>query len=130
LKIYINGQEWQPAGDISQVVANYQPEVCWQDQVLVWMDRVESILKKLLPPSGAMLAAAPVGGELVTKLWPLVGKLQQFGLAVGIAMSLWGLCRFIMGDPSGKKLIGDAIIGFIGLFVIPEVFFAIWGAFN
>lgn len=90
---------------------------------------IRQFLMKIAPPPGAILAAAPVGG-LTGKLWPLVDKLQEFGLAVGIAMALWGLCRVIMGDPSGKQQIWQAIIGFVGLFIIPEVFFSIWGAFK
>ncbi len=126
--VRINGRIWEPATlpEPAAVITITN----WRQQVLAVMDQVEAVIKKLLPPPGAMLAAAPVGGDLVVKLWPLVGKLQEFGLAVGIGMSLWGLCRIIMGDPSGKQQIWQSIIGFVGLFVLPEVFFAIWGAFN
>lgn len=125
--IFIGGRKVVPAPVYVELVPT---PAGWRSDVLRWMDRVQDELKSLLPPPGAVMAAAPVGCDLVVKLWPLVGKLQQFGLVAGIAVALWGLCRVIMGDPSGKKVIGDAIIGFIGLFIIPEVFFAIWGAFN
>lgn len=101
----------------------------WRDNVLRWMDQVESAIKRLLPPPGAMLGAAPIGG-LTGKLWPIIERLQEFGLAAAIAVSLWGLCRVIMGDPSGKQTIWQALIGFIGLFIIPEVFFSVWSAFR
>lgn len=101
----------------------------WRERVLGWMDKIEAIIKGWLLPPGAVLAAAPVGG-LAGKLWPLVDKMQEFGLAVGVAMALWGLCRVIMGDPSGKTQIWQAIIGFVGLYVIPEVFLAIKNAFE
>ena len=101
----------------------------WRADVLRWMDKVQAGIKSMLPPPGAVMAAAPVGG-LTGKLWPLVDRLQEFGLAAAIAVSLWGLCRVIMGDPSGKQQIWQAIIGFTGLFIIPEVFFSIWEAFK
>ena len=124
--VFINGRMVVPV----PTAVDWVPAPDWRTDVLRWMDKVQAGLKSMLPPPGAVMAAAPVGGDLVVKLWPLVGKLQQFGLVAGIAVALWGLCRVIMGDPSGKKVIGDAIIGFIGLFIIPEIFFSIWGAFN
>ncbi len=126
--IRINRRVWEPAVVPEPMAALTVSD--WRKRVLTAMDRVEAVIKKLLPPPGVMLAVAPVGGDLVQKLWPLVGKLQEFGLAVGIGMSLWGLCRIIMGDPSGKQQIWQSIIGFVGLFMLPEVFFAIWEAFN
>lgn len=124
--IYINGRMVCP-GVLTEPEPVLAPD--WRKNVLRWMDRVQSGLKSLLPPPGAVMAAAPVGG-LTGKLWPLVDRLQEFGLAAAIAVSMWGLCRVIMGDPSGKQQIWQAIVGFIGLFIIPEVFFSIWEAFR
>jgi len=76
-----------------------------------------------------IVTAAAVPG-LTGKLWPLIDRLQEFGLAAAIAVSLWGLCRVIMGDPGGKQVIWQALIGFVGLFIIPEVFISVWGAFR
>lgn len=123
--ILINGRRVVPVPVYVELV----PAPDWRADVLRWMDRVQDGLKSLLPPPGAVMAAAPVGG-LTGKLWPLVDRLQEFGLAAAIAVSMWGLCRVIMGDPSGKQQIWQAIVGFIGLFIIPEVFFSIWEAFR
>jgi len=127
--IRINGRVIYP--EPVPVMVAQVPEVTdgWREKILHWMNRMEVAVRFLFPPPGALLAAAPVGG-LTGKLWPLIDKLQEFGLAAAIAVSLWGLCRVIMGDPSGKQTIWQALIGFIGLFIIPEVFFAIWEAFR
>lgn len=69
-------------------------------------------------------AADPANG-----LWPIVGKLQEFALPVGIVVALWGLMQYIMGDHSGQERVKMAFIGYIGVFIIPMLFKMIRDAF-
>lgn len=65
------------------------------------------------------------------KLKPLIQIVQDLALPVGIVVASWGLLEVIMGNfPSGKEKIKYAIIGFVGMFIIPEVFYAISSAFR
>ncbi|MGI6226906.1 MAG: hypothetical protein ACOYJ1_11695 [Peptococcales bacterium] len=72
----------------------------------------------------------PVGSTgLTEKLWPLLGRIQEFGLWASIAMGLWCCCRILMGDSGGKEMIWQTLLGFLGLFILPEIFLGIWKAF-
>lgn len=65
------------------------------------------------------------------KLQPLIDILQDLALPIGIIVSLWGLIEIIVGNlPSGKEKIKYAIIGFLGFFIIPEVFYTIREVFQ
>lgn len=65
------------------------------------------------------------------RLMPLLHMLQDFGLPAGIIMSTWGLIEMMLGNiESGKHKMKWAIIGFVGMFIIPDVFFAIRDGFR
>lgn len=65
------------------------------------------------------------------KLQPLIDILQDLALPIGIIVSLWGLIEIIIGNlPSGKEKIKYAIIGFLGFFIIPEIFYTIREVFQ
>ena len=135
--IKINGRIIEPASAPIPATALCNMTIIPQESCLNFLKMLNDFVKmfsgyaeKIIPP-GAMFAVMPVtGGGLITKLWPLVDKLQEFGLIAGIGMSLWGLCIIILGDPSGKSKIWQAVVGFVGLFILPEVFFAIYQAFK
>ena len=78
-----------------------------------------------LPRITGLMAAVPVDDPLIRRMWPLIERMQDFGLVVGICFGLWGLYMVIIGNPEGKNKIIQALLGFVGLYVIPEVFLAI-----
>lgn len=137
--VKINGREMVIAQDpvitkIEVMVPETQnPSLKIKNEIKKFIKDVVLLIKetKWLPPPGALLAVVPpTGSGMIEKLWPLVEQLKEFGLVAAIAVSLWGLCRVIMGDKGGKQVIWQAIIGFIGLFILPEIFFAIWKVFQ
>ncbi|MNN48316.1 hypothetical protein D3C81_1627880 [compost metagenome] len=68
---------------------------------------------------------------LADRMRPLIHMLQDIAMPIGITVSLWGLIEVMMGNiESGKSKLKWAIIGFIGMFLIPEVFYAIRDAFQ
>lgn len=68
--------------------------------------------------------------NLADRVMPLIHMLQEFALPVSIGVATWGLVEIIMGNyNSGKTKLKHAIIGFAGIFFIPEVFFSIRNAF-
>lgn len=81
-------------------------------------------------PDAVPAVAAPAIHGLADKLIPLLHMVQDFALPVGIIVSSWGLIEMIMGNiESGKHKMKWAIIGYIGMFLIPQVFYAIHDAF-
>lgn len=63
-------------------------------------------------------------------IMPLIHMVQDFALPVGIVVSSWGLIEMMMGNiEAGKHKMKWAIIGFIGMFLIPDVFYTIHDAF-
>jgi len=63
-------------------------------------------------------------------LQPVISMLQEFALPVGIGMAIWGLIEIIIGNPGGKDKIKYAMLGYIGVFVIPYFFYQIKGALS
>ena len=93
-----------------------------------------TVLEKALGYAKPLLMAGvfaiPKDAGVATQLMPLALKLQEFALPAAICVSLWGLVMYIFGDPGGKEKIRQALIGFIGVFVLPMLFFTIWQAFR
>ena len=56
--------------------------------------------------------------------------MQDFGLFIGIAFGLWGVYMIMVGNPEGKTKLIQALIGFTGLYIVPEAFLAIRDAFR
>lgn len=83
----------------------------------------------LLSHSTAVLAATPARG-VADNLMPIVHMLQDFAFPVGLGIGIWGLIEYIMDNPAGKEKVKKAIIGYIGIFVLPSIFTAIRDAFN
>lgn len=77
--------------------------------------------------SGLMSGAAVTvsGGSIVDRFWPIISQMQEFGLIVGIGFGLWGVYMIMIGNPEGKQKLIQALIGFIGLYIVPEGFMAI-----
>jgi len=63
-------------------------------------------------------------------LQPVISMLQELALPVGIGMAIWGLIEIIIGNPGGKEKIKYAMLGYIGVFVIPYFFYQIKGALS
>jgi len=87
--------------------------------------KIASSAVKTLPRITGLMAAAPVDDPLIRRMWPLIERMQDFGLVVGICFGIWGLYMVIIGNPEGKTKIIQALLGFVGLYVIPEAFLAI-----
>jgi putative heme degradation protein len=74
--------------------------------------------------------AAPTG-TFMTRLAPLLHMFQEIALPVGIIVSTWGLVEIIMGNVDvGKTKLKWSIVCYIGIFLIPELFYAIHDAFS
>jgi len=69
--------------------------------------------------------AAQVGTGLADKLQPLIHLVQDLALPVGICAATWGVIEIMLGNPSGTKKIKNSVIGFVGIFIIPFVFYAV-----
>ena len=64
--------------------------------------------------------------DITEKLTPLMGMLQDLALPLGIIVASWGLIEIILGNfPQGKEKIKYSVVGFVGIFAIPEVFYTI-----
>jgi len=78
--------------------------------------------------------AVPVAAKtymgIAPALQPVISMLQELALPVGIGMAIWGLIEIIIGNPGGKDKIKYALLGYIGVFVIPYFFYQIKGALS
>jgi len=78
--------------------------------------------------------AVPVAAKtymgIAPALQPVISMLQELALPVGIGMAIWGLIEIIIGNPGGKNKIKYAMLGYIGVFVIPYFFYQIKGALS
>lgn len=63
--------------------------------------------------------------NLATKMQPIIHMVQDLALPVGITVSTWGLIEIMIGNPGGKQKIKYAVIGYIGIFLIPILFYMI-----
>ena len=95
------------------------------DFTLCLANKVANSAVNALPRVVGLMAAAPIEDPLIRRMWPLIERMQDFGLIVGICFGLWGLYMVIIGNPEGKNKIIQALLGFVGLYVIPEAFLAI-----
>lgn len=85
----------------------------------------------VLSMSGKVFAATATGVNIADRIMPLINMIQDLALPVGIGVATWGLIEIIVGNfSSGKGKIKYAVVGFAGMFIIPEVFYAIRGAFQ
>lgn len=68
---------------------------------------------------------------LIRGIWPLIDMLQAFAFPVGVGVAIWGIIEVIAtGSPAGFKKIKYAVIGYIGVFLIPFAFNQIRIAFS
>lgn len=104
-------------------------------------DKVEKIFKNRVIPASIGVGMMSMGnvvfaddgkiGGLADRLMPLINMIQDLALPIGIGVATWGLIEIIIGNfGSGKSKIKYAVIGFAGMFIIPEVFYAIRSAFQ
>lgn len=80
--------------------------------------------------SSAVLAAAAPTQNIITGLMPIVQMIQDLAFPVGLGVGIWGLIEYIMDNPAGKEKVKRAVIGYIGIFVLPSIFLAIRNAFK
>lgn len=90
-----------------------------------------SIPISLLTIPSKTMAAGFDSSKINQQMQPIVELVQSLALPIGVLVSSWGLLEIIMGNfGSGKDKIKYAIIGFVGMFVVPNVFYTIQAAFN
>ena len=78
----------------------------------------------------AVPVAATTYMGIAPALQPVISMLQELALPVGIGMAIWGLIEIIIGNPGGKDKLKYAMLGYIGVFVIPYFFYQIKGALS
>jgi uncharacterized membrane protein YuzA (DUF378 family) len=87
-----------------------------------------SAVETIANPQTTVPSAAGAKG-LGAALIPIIHMIQDLALPTGIIVASWGLIEIMIGNPNGKTKIKYAIIGFVGLFIVPSVFYAIRDAF-
>lgn len=127
--IRINGRELVTSPVATTASLNQVP----QKSVLPKLKRillpVTAGLSLLSRPSSVWAAAEPARG-VADNLMPIIHMLQDFAFPVGLGIGIWGLIEYIMDNPAGKEKVKKAIIGYIGIFVLPSIFNAIRDAFG
>lgn len=101
-------------------------------------EKVDNFFKKFAVPASVAVGAWNISSkafaaatDIGAKMKPLLEIIQDLALPVGIIVASWGLIEIIMGNyPGGKEKIKYALIGFVGMFVIPEIFYTIKDAFR
>ena len=102
-------------------------------------EKVEVVFKRYGIPSAigigllniATTASAAGTDTIGEKLKPLLQILQDLALPLGIIVASWGLIEIIIGNfPQGKEKIKYAVVGFVGMFIIPEIFYTIRDVFG
>ena len=82
----------------------------------------------ILNVANTAFASTDVIGD---KLTPLLKILQDLALPLGIIVASWGLLEVILGNfPQGREKIKYSVVGFVGMFLIPEVFYTIRDVFG
>jgi hypothetical protein len=105
------------------------------------LENARQKMKELFPKAvtaSAFLGALNMAGQALAstggfadRLLPLIHMVQDLALPAAIVVSSWGLIEVIIGNiASGKEKLKYSIIGFLGMFLIPEVFYAIKEAFQ
>lgn len=100
--------------------------------------KVDKIFKNQVIPISVLAGASTIprlayanSKDLADRLMPLIEMIQNLALPIGIGVATWGLVEIIVGNfGSGKGKIKYAVIGFTGMFIIPEIFYAIRDAFQ
>ena len=102
-------------------------------------EKVDVVFKRYGIPSAVGLGllniantAAAAGTDTIgEKLKPLLQILQDLALPLGIIVASWGLIEIILGNfPQGREKVKYAVVGFIGMFIIPEIFYTIRDVFG
>lgn len=78
----------------------------------------------------SMTTHALAAKDVTTAFWPLLGKIQDLALPIGIGVSLWGLIEYMVGNPGGKTKLKVALISYIGMYIIPLLFQGVHDAFS
>lgn len=118
------------------VISEPAPEL-----VAHYEDKIKKAFKKYVMPASIAVGIlnrsttvfAEVSGTktIAESMMPLIDMIQDLALPIGIAISSWGLIEIIAGNfGSGKDKVKYAVIGFAGMFLVPEIFYAIRGAFT
>jgi hypothetical protein len=130
--VRINGRELAMAGAPQEAAFQY-------DTGLALQKAVNGAAKFLIPTTvfmsamntaGKVFAAVPGKVTIIDRVWPLIETLQDFALPVGIGVSIWGLIEIMIGNPGGKQKLKYAIMGYIGIFIVPFLFYEIHDAFQ
>lgn len=126
--VKINGAVLEePKVDVAPIL-EYESIIKKLDKIGERIMKSSFVVASLTMGKTAFAASAAAG--LADKLMPLIHLLQDFALPVGIGMATWGLIEVMIGNPAGKQKIKSSVIGFIGIFLIPTIFYAIRDAFG
>ncbi len=60
----------------------------------------------------------------------IITLFQNFAYYVGLGYAIWGTIEYAMDNPAGSTKSKKAIIGFIGVYIIPVIFKAIRDALS
>lgn len=127
MKVTINGQALAMEVTQQLPLINEQEVILKKVQDVGRKFTVGSVAYGLLTAANTVLAAT---GDPASRIQPLIHLLQDLALPVGIIVATWGLIEIIIGNPSGKQKIKYSVFGYAGIFLIPEIFYAIRDAFR
>ena len=97
---------------------------------LLAMAPINAVAGQYSVATQAVPVAAKTYMGIAPALQPVISMLQELALPVGIGMAIWGLIEIIIGNPGGKDKIKYAMLGYIGVFIIPFFFYQIKGALS
>lgn len=82
----------------------------------------QKFILNMLMASGVLASGDLSGLETIIKLF------QDFAYYIGMGYAIWGTIEYSMDVPAGGSKVKRAIVGFIGVYIIPIVFKAIKNA--
>ena len=98
---------------------------------LLAMAPINALAGQYSVPVATVATSVPTGQSWAIATWsPFLRMMQELALPVGIGMAIWGLIELILGNPGGKDKIKSALLGYIGVFIIPFFFYQIKAAFS
>lgn len=123
MKIKINNidfNEWNKINKINKNNKNINKNIKYN----LKNDKNKQNIFKLILSSGALVTGDFSGLESIIQL------LQQFSYYVGLGYGLWGLVEYTCDNPAGGTKVKRAIVGYVGIYVLPVIFKAIRNALS
>ena len=96
--------------------------------------KVNRFYKKFVMPASISIALLNMSTRAFAKeqnplsdgLYPAIRLIQEFAFPLGVVVSSWALLELMVGNvAAAKEKLKFSIMGFVGMFLVPEVFYMI-----